>query len=424
MNKVALLERIAAEWNGIGITYSVAHGIDGYPEQVGRDLDVLIARRDIARGMDAAQRVLEESGANVGRPPRLWGERVIALLDGPTPDMLEVHAVRAFTWNGSILADSPVPSERIGPFAIDPWVSFVKRIIMPLLAGASDRFRGAPSQLALSETEWEIAWERLPPLVGAPLATALLHAVAAGDVSAADRHAPALRRALALRGPTRHPAAALMLFARAVRRKLAQPFSPCAPVVALVAPPAVDREAIVRAIAEGDRLIFTRCVVRTWGAPSRTGALATGRPRLTRGAGTSRHWLRIASHCAHALRTTLARDRFASMRQQLVLYDGCALDLLADPARFGLTSTRGAHLCWRLLPKPDLILFVPANGTPREAAPPELLPPWESLLERERPVVRLAGGNGSVASLRCEALTHIARTFVQMHARRSPARAT
>jgi hypothetical protein len=417
MSKIALLEQVAAEWNRIGITYAVAHGIDGYPERVGRDLDVLIARRDIARGIDAAQRVLEASGLRVGRPPRLWGERVIATLDGPTPDMLEVHAVPALAWTGSVLADLPIPSERVGPFAIDPWVSFVKRIMMPLLSGASGRLREEPSRFVVDHAEYDAARRRLPPLAGASLAASLLDAVAARDIAGAERLAPALRRALAVRGPVRHPVAALSLFARALRRKLAQPFSPCAPIVAVVAPPTVDRDAIVRAIAEGDRLIFTRCVVRSWGTPRPVGAPYTSQPHTAPGTGMGRHWLRIASHYGRALRTALAHDRFASMRQQLVLYDGCALDLLADPARFGLASTRGARLCWHLLPKPDLILFVAAHGARWDDAPRAAAAPWDRLLEQQRPVARLAGcDDGSLASLRCEALTHIARTFVHMHA--------
>ncbi len=37
-NKVAVLEAVAAAWNQAGIIYAVAHGIDGYPATIGRDL--------------------------------------------------------------------------------------------------------------------------------------------------------------------------------------------------------------------------------------------------------------------------------------------------------------------------------------------------------------------------------------------------
>lgn len=414
MSKIALLERVAEEWNRIGITYAVAHGIDDYPARVGRDLDVLVARRDIARAIDAAEQVLEASGLRVGRPPRLWGERLIASLDGPTPDMLEVHAIPTLTWTGSVLADRPRPSERVGPFAIDPWVSFVKRVLIPLLAGASSRWRDAPSQLATRASECEAARHRLPPLIGAPLAASLLRAIAARDITAAERQAPAVRRALAVRGPARHPGAALALLTRALRRKLAQPFSPCAPVVAVVAPPAIDRQAILRTIADGDRLIFTRCVVRAWGAPARRPVGAGGSGAPTR-IGAGRHWLRLAAHYGFALRTALVRDRFASMRQQLVLYDGCALDMVADPARFRLASARGARLCWHLLPKPDLILLITARH--REGAADADAARWERLLAHEHGVAAVQACDGALASLRCEALAHIARTFVHMHER-------
>ena len=101
MNKVALYEAIANHWNREGIRYAVAHGIEAYPNGVGRDLDVLVDRAQTHRALDLAEQVLEMNGLIVARPPRLWGERLIAAALDPKPDLLEYTSSTASPGNPS-----------------------------------------------------------------------------------------------------------------------------------------------------------------------------------------------------------------------------------------------------------------------------------------------------------------------------------
>jgi hypothetical protein len=52
------------------------------------------------------------------------------------------------------------------------------------------------------------------------------------------------------------------------------------------------------------------------------------------------------------------KDRRDSSQPRLIIYDRCALDMTVDPYRFGLTSSWGAGLLWRLSPKPSTVILL------------------------------------------------------------------
>src|SRR5689334_10473826 len=144
MDKVELVGAIAECWNQAGLSYAIAHGIDDYPHAIGRDVDVLIDRHHVTPAIALAERVLRDRGLLVARPPRLWGERVLAADSALSDDVLEIHTAVRLTWRNVLLATKPNATTRFGPFAIDPWISIVKRVLLPLLAGSTDKFVRAP----------------------------------------------------------------------------------------------------------------------------------------------------------------------------------------------------------------------------------------------------------------------------------------
>lgn len=60
LDKIAILEAIAEAWNRAEINYGVAHGLEGYPQTVGRDLDILIQEDHVKRAINIACKVLIE----------------------------------------------------------------------------------------------------------------------------------------------------------------------------------------------------------------------------------------------------------------------------------------------------------------------------------------------------------------------------
>ena len=66
----------------------------------------------------------------------------------------------------------------------------------------------------------------------------------------------------------------------------------------------------------------------------------------------------------------IVQDNPEKKQGSVILYDRCALDMHVDPVRFGLKSTRGTGLLWKLVRKPDAVVLLydsPARILARKA---------------------------------------------------------
>lgn len=384
IDKIAVLEEVAAAWNRAGITYAVAHGIDGYPATVGRDIDVLIRADQVAAGLTIAEHVLVAHGFTVIHPPPLWGARLLASHNADWDSVwIEIHTLTQLSWRNVRLADTPHPSEHWGPFQVDPWVSFSKRILHPLLDGDTQRYADRPGEWTLYKGEHDVVPPVLRSLCGAELAQQLCQALVVGNPSLAAPLVPRLKRALMGRTWAKAPVTSLRSLGNAVRRKLVRLWAPTTPVVALVGPNGVDKSAILCNVATvGDRTA-PPIIVRHWqpGVLPRLGRLAGMSapapgpdgllvPRCVAG---SFHWLRL---CYYLLDYAVGhiKDRIDSSVQRVVLYDRYALDMVVDPLRFGLHEARAAWPLKHFTPKPDLVILLYDTPERIHARKPELAP--------------------------------------------------
>jgi hypothetical protein len=245
---------------------------------------------------------------------------------------------------------------------VDPWLNFVKRAVLPLLAldfGKLDRDR-----------PWDVdpadAARRLSPFFGSDLSRKVARYLTADDVGALRTLAPQLRRSCMVRSWLRTPLRSLQLTLRSLLRRLRQPVSPCAPTVALVGPDGVGKSSLIGALSDAEGLAFTGVVTRHWrpgllpqlgtfvgrSLPEETGE-GLRPPRRTRG---RFHWFRTSYYATDTLLGTWFKDRVAASRQKLIVYDRCFLDMAVDPLRYGLSSDRGVIALWKLLPKPELVV--------------------------------------------------------------------
>ena len=322
---IQALERIAHAWNEAGFCYAVLHGLEGYPERVGRDLDILVAAEQVEDVLATARSVFESKGWQVARPPGTWGERIVAFGE----QAVEIHAVTEVSWRVVTFSSSPKPATELGPFQVDPWAAFAKRVLMPAFAGDPERFKGRKrADFVLASHEEPFILERLTSFVAPGLARQFLESVAAGNHDQFVQLLPELRRDFlqnALKTPGRTAATALGKAVRGVKALL----FPTGLVVALVGPRGAEKAEVLEALKR-DPSVFTGFTFRQRPAllpplgsgdnpksrlPSRSDATA---PRDEK---AELRWLR-ASYCYFDfLCSYVLEDRKVIRRQQVVFYD-------------------------------------------------------------------------------------------------------
>lgn len=319
--------------------------------------------------------------------------------------------MKKLSWRSVLFADHPNAVVRKDSFKIDPWVSFVKRVLMPILVGDLQRFMRKSEELIFREGELEAIEKYLPPLCGKALSRAFVRAVQTADLEDIKKVAPKLRRVLIAHALRTRPLASIKTVVYTLWQKIAQPFNTCGPVISVVGPDGVGKSTLTNILLNGDSSIFTKIVIRHW-RPSvlpRLGALIGKsdivpgpdgliQPRRKPG---RFHWFRLGYYFVDFLLGHFTKDRVDSSRQRVVFYDRCALDMVVDPLRYGLSSTRGTRLFWKLIPKPDMVILLYDEPERIHARKPEL--PVEEIRSQLESWLRLAEEGEIDAIIRVDA---------------------
>lgn len=387
--RTSTIEAIAKAWNASGLRYAVVGGIEDHPREVGRDLDVLVAGSDTGTLLQMAEDVLVAHGWRTVRSDDRDEPKVYGLLGA---EAVEIHAVTKIVWAGVEIADAPRPATSVGPFQVDPWASFAKRLLLPLLRGDTDKVRQRWALLTEPDED---------PALQAGLAS-LLGERGAARVRALlrERRFGAARSELrrgSIRRMCRRPRAATRLLARRIGRRAEAYRRPRGLVVALVGPDGVGKSSVMRSLERGSHAIFTGFTFRHW----RPGLLPNLGTLLGRGdAGPAEGeslpprrdagrfaGIRLAYYALDYLLGHYLLDRMILAHTRVVFYDRHALDMMVDPLRYGLApSSRGLHRVAGV-PDPDLVILLRDTPERIHGRKPELPPEeiarqflaWESL---------------------------------------------
>jgi len=409
--RAALVAAIARDWNDTGVRYVVSHGIERYPDGIGRDLDIHIDIEAMPHAVATAMRHLRDAGYSITLPPQPWHWRGRWICAFNERDNVTLDFIPYLIWGPVILVTAPTPTHYVGPFPVDRWSEFAKRVLMYVLTGR------------LPKRPWDDlpctqdVRERCESFLGRELTRQLMTALQSDEDIQLEALIPQIRRTAAWRGIVHHPMNALGLIRPWFARQLRPHCTGIAPIVALVGPDDVDKASIMNALSEQIPAPFLGMKSRRWQStmmpraafvenaalePDDRGTLPP--PRRTTG---RFHAPRLFYYW---FRHTLARyiyDNKDSSALFVVCYDGHAVDLMIDPIRYGLSSTRGTQWLCRNIPKPDLVILVyddPAkihgrNDEPLAEERQARLRHWLELAKRgdTDAVVRVDAPTGQVA---------------------------
>jgi hypothetical protein len=168
MSRLRLAEEIAGAFERAGIRYAVVHGTHGYPQSIGRDLDLVIA----PEGARKAIYVAVDKAAQCGYTKAIarwshWGLYQLSLIraderEGLPLDFLCTTGLWRSKWIELMRPDHMmrlVEGDRtIGPFRVSEEGIFIKACIRALLCGDLSRFgHEFPMPVAIPEQvdrEW------------------------------------------------------------------------------------------------------------------------------------------------------------------------------------------------------------------------------------------------------------------------------
>jgi hypothetical protein len=365
-SRTEILSSVAEGWNRSGIGYAVANGLESYPHRLGRDIDVVVDPEHMAEAGEIIHSVLSARGWRIGVRKRAELAQHIGICPR-TGEALIIDLFSGLRWGPTWLVERVSPGNSLDVFRRDPWVSFVKRVLLHVLVAPALKFSNHPERLRLTEEERLTASKRLPELVGHALASRLLIAIDNQDVTALGTLRSRLRSALVSRTVRNQPLRFLRTTRQWAGTRLAiASSSPIMPIVSIVGPDGVGKSSVLAEVVHQaqERLRCPKVETRHWrpgvlpslgfflGRPAHTAATP---PRRTAG---RFGLLRTLYYSVDFLAGYYLRDRRVSQDLGLVLYDRGVLDMYVDPLRYGLASGRTLRLLSRFLPRPDLVVLL------------------------------------------------------------------
>lgn len=197
--KIRVLEVLADAWTAAEISWAVCNGLDGYPEKVGRDLDVLTSPEDVQKAAIITVNTLREQGF-CPLPFRLgWIYWIVGVrkiedeIQSLQVDLFD-HLQWAFTWvvDGGL----PLTKNHImeGPFPVDLHARIGKRLVINLLSGNFNLFKERPHYLELTASEAAALHEIIKRISGDGNNGALMEAIAERNLERIRLLIPKFRR--------------------------------------------------------------------------------------------------------------------------------------------------------------------------------------------------------------------------------------
>jgi hypothetical protein len=186
------LDDLSAGWG-------VLHGAEGYPDSVGRDLDVLVSPEKVGEIAREVSRKLELAGWQTSIIDRPWKvSQVIASRECDAGIVaFEADLIGYQMWRGVVLASGPPdPSDiylRGNSMRCDAWGGFVKRVLIQSLASNWSKLESRRDEMQPYPEEIPVVTSRLTSVCGAEKSDRYINALRSGDLAEIAKASVAVR---------------------------------------------------------------------------------------------------------------------------------------------------------------------------------------------------------------------------------------
>jgi len=360
------VETIFLNFNNENINYSILHGLDDYPEKLGRDLDILINKKSLNKAIDICKKYLSAYGWEIIEPNKIWGRRIVAF-NGD--ESIELHFLTKIVWRNMLFVSEPLPNIRLYNFKVDKWAYFVKTVLLPLLSEYKI--------IDLRKNDIIILQNNFSTLLEQDIVTNKIVFKNKGiilDLIENKQQNYNLHKILKLKllkdTFIHYPFSSLSLSLSLAKRKVLQLCSPCGPIIVILGPDGIGKSTVINELKKKlSNTIFTKVITRHW----RPGILPNLRvltkkdlvvndshaPRRIPG---KYALLRLLYYLIDYFIGFYLKDRIDSSKQRVIIYDRHYLDMYIDPFRYGIKSNKLMLFVWGIMPKVDAILYLTSDS--------------------------------------------------------------
>lgn len=356
--RIEIVEKIAEEWERNDVQYAVSHGLEKYPAELGRDLDVFFHKKDLKRAFQLTCKLLDKEHWIVINPNTPYNLTQLYAFKKGTH--LQIDFFSKLYWLFIPLVETISTTYKIGPFNIDNWSYFAKAILIQILAG------NIPRIYRRELIEDKKIQKKCEKIFGKSLSNELFTALVGNNEKQLLKIQSNLQKRLILYYVIIKPTSLVNIFNWLIV-KIKRYFVSVAPIIALVGPDGVGKSHTLREIQKNG--LFSTLwgdVTKHWRpgllpdlgvlfGRKRTQGATSNAPRRNAGRGSS---LRLAYYAFDFLFGDLLVNKVLSNKPKYILYDRCALDMVVDPVRYALASAKGPKLLWNILPKPDKVILL------------------------------------------------------------------
>ncbi len=183
------------------IRWTVLHGAEGYPHNIGRDLDILVDVKDFSVIAELSKNCLKSAGWDVVIIELPWNVKQIVGSKAVECGVVAVEFdfITYLTWHGvgllPLLFDASDVEMRDGlPCAL--WGGFVKRTLIQCLTGNWEKVQKRIDECRLAGAEIKTVPSRLASLVGENISQCFLEALEEGNVEELKKRTDRVRKTL------------------------------------------------------------------------------------------------------------------------------------------------------------------------------------------------------------------------------------